>query len=216
MTDQDFTRPPREAAEPTDHTGVDEGRLDDRAFEALRCWATDSSSGVADGFAERVLERLAAQSGETETETETAAPVTHLGAERRRRWPIALAVAAIAAAAVLVLVPSGSGDGSPLTPDAPTDAELALGDDAAYAVLQQDARRLLAQRCVPCHDASHRDGIPAALDVFDVSVEADGWAPTLSESQLRFSRERLVDDGAVASDELDRFDAFVEGQLVRR
>lgn len=86
-------------------------------------------------------------------------------------------------------------------------------EDQAYAVLQEDARRLLASRCAPCHDGSDRDGVPKAIAAFDVAAEGDAWSPGLDAGQLRFAREQLAEREATTPAELDRFDAFVEGEL---
>ncbi|HVP59569.1 MAG TPA: hypothetical protein VMT11_03375 [Myxococcaceae bacterium] len=67
--------------------------------------------------------------------------------------------------------------------------------------------------CGRCHDAAQKSAVPAALEKFD--LDQVDWASALTESKLRFIRDRFADAKMTGSERL-RVETYLTAEWARR
>lgn len=201
---------------------------DERA--ALAAWADQDDP--PDGFADRVVVSLLAErlghagDGEGASAAEAAAVRSRATIGEGRVVRLVGFVTAIAAAAGVMLMvrvlPRASevereresarvAEAAPaLSPLGQAPAPMGLEGEVVdpVQVLGEDAGRVLAQHCSPCHDSDDPEANPASLQVFDLR-DAEWWH-AMSEEQLEGVRQRMPQGAEATDDERRRVNAFVD------
>jgi len=85
-------------------------------------------------------------------------------------------------------------------------------DPNDLTALREDAR-VAMKPCGRCHDAAQKSAVPAALEKFD--LDQVDWASALTESKLRFIRDRFADAKMTGSERL-RVETYLTAEWARR